>query len=259
MQRVNVILSLLALLCAPSWANAQRLDQPETDEQTDNGSKFSANISLNQDAFFGFWPMASGAYEMTDGLDFTFYSIVWTTPSFGVGGGTGLWTEFGVGTSFRVLDDKLSINPQIGILNGNLLSGLDGRARAAEGLVPNLTVDYDDDILEAELYFGYYVGVRGEKANRLDYIHYWAYAGVKPMGFGDGKAKDLLTLGMHWEQLRFTGVPSGSDGYNLYRWIGPYVQFALPADVSLRFSAGANLDDDTTPIDFYKVSIAMGF
>jgi hypothetical protein len=257
MKRVKAMLWLVGALSIPAAATAQ-VDAAGA-EEADQGSPFSASITLNQDAFFGFYPILGAGYEVADGIDFTFYSIIWTTPSFGIGGsGFGLWTEVGLGANFRLLDDAISINPQLGLLNGTLLSGSD-TALAAEGIVPNLTVDYDGEYAEAEFYFGFYLSLRGETANRNDFIHYWAYGGVKPLAFLGGKAAGLLTVGLHWEQLRRQVVSGEGDSANIYRWIGPYVAFALPNDISLRFGAGWDLESENGGPDFYKASIGMSF
>lgn len=263
MQRVKGTLWLLGILCVPVGVAAQtetevELSEAEEVEAEEEGSPWSADIELNQDAFFGFYPFLAAGYSLSDLLDFTFYSIIWTTPSFGIGGGTGLWTEVGAGVSLNLAGGAISVNPQVGVLNGALLSGGD-QAKAAEGIVPNITVDYDGDHAEAEFYFGYYLALRGASQAKSDFIHYWAYGGLKPLGFTGGPAAGLLTVGMHWEQLRYQRVPAEGEAHNLYRWIGPYVKLELPHGVSLRFAAGANLDDDTTPLDFYKATVGFSF
>jgi hypothetical protein len=261
MKRVKAMLWLVGALSIPAAATAQ-VDAAGA-EEADQGSPFSASITLNQDAFFGFYPILGAGYEVADGIDFTFYSIIWTTPSFGVGApsGFGLWTEVGLGASFRLLDDSVSITPQLGLLNGALLNGT-GEGLAGEGIVPNLTADYDGKYAEGEFYFGYYIALRGESDTKSNFIHYWAYAGLKPLALLGGAAEGLLSVGAHWEQLRYQRVPADGDAFNLYRWIGPYVALALPNDISLRFGIGWNLDKNdaaTVPIDFYKASIGMSF
>jgi hypothetical protein len=264
MKSVKGTLWLVGLLCVPALASAQTVTEVSVAE-VEEESPWSADISLNQDAFFGFYPFMAGSYAISDLMDFTFYSIIWTTPSFSTGAfadsnpnGGGLWTEVGLGVNFKFLDDAISVNPQLGMLNGTLLSGA-GTALAGEGIVPNLTVDYDGDHVEAEFYFGYYLALRGESDAKSDFIHYWTFAGFKPLAFGGGPAADLLTIGAHWEQLRYQRVPGGADASNIYRWIGPYVKFALPVGVSLRFGAGWDLESDNGGPDFYKASVGFSF
>src|SRR6185312_6515847 len=121
--------------------------------------KFHGGVTLKQDSFFGFQTILDAGYEVADNIDFTFYSWLWTSPNFGRSrvvagpngmqvdaGGNGLWTEVGMGLNFRLFNDTLSINPQFGILNGALLSSrIVGRGiRAAEGVVPSITFNYDN-------------------------------------------------------------------------------------------------------------------
>ncbi len=77
------------------------------DAQTEDMDKFSFDVSLNSDQFFGFYPFFQGGYSVSDNVDFTFYGIFW---SGGTGGAWGNWTEFGVGVNLAVADG-LSINP----------------------------------------------------------------------------------------------------------------------------------------------------
>jgi hypothetical protein len=225
--------------------------QPEADAE--EGPETSFTISLNQDIFFGFYGTAAGAVELAPGISFTAYTILWTTPSFSASGsgGDGLWTEFGAGVSFSVLEDRLTINPQVGILNGVLLSGSQ-RGLAFEGIVPNLTANYRDDLFQAQIYAGYYLGLREENpVGARDFLHYWANAGLRPTSF--------LGLGLHWEQLVQTrGTGPGVDG-NLYMWVGAYGELAA-GPFALRFTAGVDVVDAETELrDFYKVNVAATF
>ncbi|TVQ03187.1 MAG: hypothetical protein EA381_01940, partial [Planctomycetaceae bacterium] len=157
-------------------------------------SMFAASLGFNQDTFFGNYTTLFAGVAINELVDFTFYSILWHTdlfasPSVQADGtlarteGVGLWTEFGFGLNFKALDGGLNINPQIGILSGSLLSsGMTDTARVFDGLVPNLTINYDDTFLESEFYMGYYVATRGARANNNDYLHWWTNAGIKPWG-----------------------------------------------------------------------------
>ncbi|MEM9328582.1 MAG: DUF6733 family protein, partial [Bacteroidota bacterium] len=89
--------------------------------QDDDDDKFGMSVSLNSDALFGFYPFFAGSYAINDGLDFTFYGILWSGGTGGEALGWGNWTEFGIGLGFPV-GDALYVNPQIGLLNGSLLS-----------------------------------------------------------------------------------------------------------------------------------------
>lgn len=228
-------------------------------------SRFSATIGFNQDVFFGNYTTAAAGYAVNEKVDVTVYSILWHTDFFsqGPGGlngigidGTGLWTEFGGGLNFKMWDGSLNVNPQFGILNGALLSSGGGTNEPVvfDGFVPNLTANYGDGVLESQLYAGYYIGARG--ADQNDFIHWWYNAGVKPWG-NCNSWTSTLSMGLHYEMLNQT-APGSAD--NLYQWLGPYFQVALPNGFTARYSAGANVDDSVGLGDnFYKVNIGYSF
>jgi hypothetical protein len=239
-------LPLLTLLVAAFSA------APATAQETKPAASFT--VAVNQDNFFGFYPTFAGIYQVGKKTDFAFYGILWTIPAFGLGGGGGnLWTEFGVGARFRSAGDKLAIKPQIGILSGSLLSGGtgDGGPAAFEGVVPNLTINYSDSKFEAESYTGYYVATRRPAGNTtLDFLHFWGNAGVK--------FAKIASVGAHYEQLRNSRNSSTGVGTNNYKWLGGYVQFALPMGAAARFTTGANVLDGGAG-DFYKLGVSFGF
>lgn len=227
---------------------------------------FAGTIGLNQDIFFGNYTTVYGGYAITDRTDFTFYSILWHTDFFsqGPGGldgpvgidGIGLWTEFGAGLNFKRLGGALNINPQLGILNGALLSGITGQfPKAFEGVVPNITVSYDDTFTESEFYMGYYVATRGRRADNADFLHWWVNGGIKPWG-DSNDWKQIISTGLHYENLRLTGP---GDAANLYAWLGPYVQFSLPNGLGARFSSGWDVDRKNYGENFYKVNVTYDF
>ena len=213
-------------------------------------SKFSFDVSLNSDQFFGFYPFFQGAYQLNDKTAFTFYGILW---SGGTGGGWGNWTEFGVGANFDV-GGGLSINPQIGILGGNLLSsGTAGEAILGDGIVPNLTVGLDRDKVEGQIYVGYYAPLRDNapsEGTTLSYLHYWINGGYKFSGF--------FSAGLHFEHLINTGGSAVEESTDVYQWLGPYVQFAKPGGGPFaRFSFGTDLVEAND--SFFKLSAGYSF
>lgn len=229
-------------------------------------SRFSATIGFNQDTFFGNYTTAAAGYAINERVDATFYSILWHTDFFSQSGlgavdgiqGTGLWTEFGGGLNFKFLDGALNVNPQFGILNGALLSsgaaGVVNEPAVFDGVVPNLTVNYGDSLIQSQLYAGYYIGTRGVDQN--DFIHWWYNAGVSPWGECNNWLS-TLSAGVHYEMLAQT-APGTAD--NLYQWLGPYMQVALPNGFTMRYSAGANIDDGAGLGDnFYKVNLGYSF
>ncbi|MEM9829947.1 MAG: DUF6733 family protein [Bacteroidota bacterium] len=222
-------------------------------EEEDN---FDMSVSLNSDLFFGFYPFFAGSYG-SGSIDFTFYGILW---SGGTGGGWGNWTEFGVGVGIPV-GDALYVNPQIGLLNGSLLSsGATGQSVLAEGIVPNLTVGLDTDMLEGELYAGYYAGF-DHASSTSNFLHYWISAGYKLNSF--------FSLGLHFEQLNFTGGSDAEDdaGFPIYVSLGPYVQFADPnGGAFAKFITGGDLRSDeqveesgNSISSFFKLSVGYSF
>lgn len=217
------------------------------------------SVVMNQDAFFGFYPTFNGLIPVSENVDLSFYGILWTTPSFGNGGGNDLWTEFGIGANFILNDGKLQVKPQIGLTNGTLLSGGVRNAQDvptgtgsnfADGIVPSLTINYADDSFEAEYYGGYYAALRNRNdPGANDFLHTWINAGYKfTSNFSAGAHYELLS------NTRAQGAPSSV----VYQWVGPYVQFSLKKGFFARFTAGADIEDGNDG-DFYKLAVGMSF
>lgn len=249
--RAMPIVALASLTATPALAQTSV-------EDPDN----SFTVALNQDSFFGFYPTFNGLLEMNDDMDFSFYGIMWTKPAFGLNPtntGDDLWTEFGAGVNLHFMNDRLMVKPQLGITNGALLSGgdLDDNgnvqgANFADGIVPSLTINYNDATWEAEWYSGYYAALRDRNEDAaLDFFHVWANAGYKITPY--------MSVGAHWEWLdnpRNT-YPGGAED-EVYMWLGGYVQFSLPKGMFTRFSAGSDISDNGEG-DFYKMTVGMSF
>lgn len=132
-------------------------------EKKDSKLPYTATLTVNSDSFFGLTPMAQVGIPLNDKVSITGYTILWSGIRNGGAGNFGHWAEFGGGLNFSLMEGALNINPQIGILNGNLLSrGNFGNGNPVfnEGVVPNLTIFFDKNRIEAELYGGYYIGTR---------------------------------------------------------------------------------------------------
>lgn len=242
-------LALLTVAAALPNAHAQTSAAPPP-------QSYELILALNQDSFFGFYPTVAGSIRMTNNLHAAFYATVWTTPSFSFNkGGGGLWTEVGGGLKITLLSNTVSIIPQLGVLNGTLLSG-SAEPLAFEGVVPNLTARYDGKWAEAELYFGYYISGRAPYAN--DFIHYWVNAGVKPLAFRSSPSSATLSVGVHFEHLRHQRNKGGAAS-DLYQWIGPYVQVGLPLGFAMRFSAGVDIAPEVSKREFYKLNVTKSF
>lgn len=233
-------------------------------QQSSAPPKATYKIAMNQDSFFGFYPTVAGAYRINDRFDATVYGIFWTTPSFGTGGGGGLWTEGGAGINVRTFDGKLTFTPQLGILNGKLLSN--GSAPMAfEGIVPNITSNLSTERFEGEFYMGRYTALRTGRVpgpnggplvnagNQNNFLHWWINSGVK--------LNSVVSAGVHYEHLGSN--PSGNlASSSVYKWLGPYVQATLAPGFALRFTAGPDIQSrpasDPTG-SFYKLSASYTF
>jgi hypothetical protein len=239
---MNAILTRGTLLCLFTVL----LAVPAVTAQDDD--RFSFDASFNSDQFFGFYPFFQGGYAVSDDVDFTFYSILW---SGGTGSAWGNWTEFGVGVSFDAAEG-LSINPQIGLLNGNLLaSGAVGSGVFAEGIVPNVTVNLDQQGIEGQIYAGFYAPLRDEVDNNLtatttlSFLHYWINGGYQ--------FSDLFSAGLHYEHLINTGGSNVEESADTYQWFGPYVQFTKPGGGPfIRFAGGTDFLEQND--SFFKLT-----
>lgn len=230
--------------------------------QAQDPPKATYRIAMNQDSFFGFYPTVYGAFRINDKIDATAYGIFWTTPSFGTGGGGGLWTEAGGGVNLKTFDGKWTFTPQLGILNGKLLSN-GSFPMAFEGIVPNITSNVNTDRFEGEFYMGRYTSLRSGRVSgpnntlvpagvQNNFLHWWINGGVK--------ASKNFSVGVHYESLGSN--PSAGPSSSVYRWLGPYVQANMSDGFSLRFSAGPDILD-RAPTDgtgsFYKLSAIYTF
>jgi hypothetical protein len=260
---MKLALSLTALVCLPAVLAPPARAQSAPDED-----RASYTISMNQDTFFGFYPIFTSAYKVNDKVDWTTYGIFWTTPSFGTGGGGGLWTEFGTGVNFKAADGKVNINPQLGFLNGKLLSN-GNFPMAFEGFVPSITANVNTDRAEAQLYAGFYTALRKGRVPdsagtglaaapvQNNFVHWWLNGGYK--------IAPVLSAGLHYEALDFRASGSGSSGIpnsGVYKWLGPYVQANLSSKFSVRFTFGSNVMDRPATDgndSFYKLGATYTF
>lgn len=221
-----------------------------------DSEKLSVGLSLNHDAFFGFNPMMTFAYSLSETDALTAYGIQWGA---GTGSGWGQWTEFGIGYNKTV--GNFDINPQIGFTFGSLLSsGAVQEGIVGDGIVPNLTVNYGSDLWEGQFYFGYYGALSdnteaGQSTN--NYVHYWANIGIKATSF--------LSIGAHFEELYLSGGQTNGGGEldraDGYMWLGPYIQLQKNG-IGMRLSTGGNLADEEerfAPNGFYKLAFFASF
>jgi hypothetical protein len=151
------------------------------------------------------------------------------------------------------MDGAFIVNPQIGVLNGALLSG-SNRAQAFEGVVPTLTINHNAKYTEGQLYFGYYLATSAPRTN--DFVHWWINGGFKPFADRCDWLK-IMSFGAHFEQLYQTRNANGPTS-TIYSWVGPYTQFTLPNNVFIRFTAGRDIQGDVSGT-FYKLALGFSF
>lgn len=230
-----------ALCAAPAMAQEEK--------------QFNFSATLNSDQFFGFYPTFQGSYGVSDKTALTFYGILW---SGGTGSGWGNWTEFGLGLNIEAAEG-LNINPQIGILGGNLLSSSAiGQSVIGDGIVPNLTVNWLREVTEGQFYFGYYAPL-GERSpvnpnqpplGTLVFVHYWANFGIR--------ASEMFSIGAHFEHLINSGGSNVEESTDFYQWLGPYIQFTKPGGGPFaRFAFGPDLVEGNN--SFFKLTAGFSF
>ncbi len=85
---------------------------------------------------------------------------------------------------------------------------------------------------------------------QLDFLHYWANAGVK--------SASIASAGVHVGTRRNsrTAAVNGSPS-DTYRWVGGYLQFTWPhSHAFTHFTAGSNVINGATG-GFYKLSTGV--
>lgn len=190
-------------------------------------------VGFLQDNAFGFLPTVAGSFPMSEKWSFTFYGNFWTNPFYGTpsSAGNDIWLESGIGASTLTANDRLLLNPTLGLTHGKLLhGGPDGVF--GDGLVPALTLFYKDRQFELEAWGSFYKSLRRKTgANSSDFILYWLYPGVF--------LKKNVSLGLHYEQFYLSRTTLG-EAQSLYHMMGGYVKFTIDERYWMRFSAGKN-------------------
>lgn len=205
------------------------ISSPAFAQEKEEDPGYYGSITINSDSFFGLTPIAAVGIPLTDTIDLTGYAIFWS----GIGNGTGSfghWTEFGGGVNFNLMDGALSINPQLGVLNGSLLSrgafgSGTGNAMFGEGYVPNIVILFEQGGFELELYGGYYMGARTQTGAKTTPLGVTEHGAVDPAiatisATSEGAAA-LSQLGLKKEFFP-------NDNYNLnytHFWAFPGYQF----------------------------------
>jgi hypothetical protein len=209
---------------------------------------FGATVMLNSDSFFGFVPSFTGYYNLTDSLAVTSYGNFWSAGT--LDSRFGNWNEFGLGLNYK-LTNYLSFNPQIGIVSGGLLSGNGAGTELSDGWVPNFTLNLASPTWEGQVYFGAYLPTGARGATSASFLHFWANAGYR--------VNEVMSFGMHAEQLSGGADLTTDIGDAVYTWVGPYVQFRN-ADKGLfvRFTGGWDSAANGNG-SFYKMTVGFTF
>jgi len=237
---MRTLISFIIFITLSSFVFSQEKD---TTQKQDTSNLY---LTLNQDINFGFYSIATGYIPLRKNLDFTFYGNFYTNPTFAEDeGGTGLWTEFGVGLNFKV-GKKLNINPAIGLTNGRLLSAGE-HPSMGEGIAPNLNMSYTSKRFEVQLFGAYYIALQRLGENTANFYIYSVSPGIR-LG-------SHISFGGHFEHIHLYELKKNND-YTIYRWLGGYIQFTILNKYNLRFIGGsdsANRGTDT----FYKMILGI--
>ncbi|MDN5202582.1 hypothetical protein QQ008_14435 [Fulvivirgaceae bacterium BMA10] len=220
----------------------------EEEEKKEKQTTFAVNFIHNSVA--GFSPIFLATKELKENLNLTFYSIFWTNPTFGtIGNGGDLLLETGIGLGFKLLDNKLYVNPTLGIAHGKFLSGGD-QTLIAEGLVPNIFAIYNNDWFEFETYLAYYAATRKGGPTTKDFLLNWIAPGIK--------VNQSFSLGGYYEKFALTKITDPEvDPFDVYEWLGGYAKVSFDEGKFIRLAMGTNLSEDGIGDDFYKISVFL--
>ncbi len=228
------------------------LQQPHAQEAIDNEKRPSTfGVTLTMENAFGFYPIIYGTIGLSANLDFTFYGVMWTNPSFGLPQSTfssDLWLENSFGIGFNAFNGKAYINPSIGFTHGKFLSGGE-QSVAFEGIAPSLSLYFYPGKTDTEIFFAYYQHLRDEVTDPVNrstagMMFYW----VTP-GYWITKS---FCAGIHYEGL-FLKFGDG-DLESSYQWLGPFIKFRVNGRYDLRFAVGPNLKEGIYADEFYKLT-----
>ncbi|WP_103068357.1 DUF6733 family protein [Aquimarina sediminis] len=235
----KIIITLCAFILSVHIIYAQ-------ETETKKKATFATKIIHNSVA--GFYPIFFGNFETNKNYDITMYSIFWTNTSFGnLESGSDLLLETGVGIGFKLLDNKLYVNPTFGISHGKFSSD-SKETKIGEGLVPNLFVAYNDGLFDFEGYIAYYKSLREDDGIvTKDYLLNWAAPGIQ--------IGNRVVLGAFYESFGITRLEDAPGSVKIYQWLGGSIKMKFDKGIAFRISAGSTLNTDVgTSDEFYKVS-----
>lgn len=235
--------------------------------------KTHLHLTLQVDPFFGFLPIAGAVFKTKPWFGYTVYGKIWASSHFAskeqyklldennnlkevrVYTNDGSLTEIGGGVNFWLLDQKLSIRPQVGITNGSLFSG--GNPGPLDAIVPNLITTYQSKRLDLYQNVTIFYHLREKGAEFKDVGHLVFLGGYKFIKY--------LTAGIYWDYLwEIFNSKRGPYPADIVHWIGPYAQVNLPNGAYFRYTAGWNIGDKKStfffkPQEYYKVAFFFPF
>jgi hypothetical protein len=221
-------------------------------QESENSSSTSLSILFNADNAFGFYPTILGSIPINDQLSASFYSILWTNPTYGNlnMAGTDMWLETGGGLTWSLLDGQLILNPSIGLTHGRLQSGAE-RSLIGEGLVPSLVTIYNGQQgIELESLLTYYKSIRKDQPTDIttDFSILNLY-----LGYAFNK---YLALGGFYDAFLQTRQTNGQF-LALYQVLGGYLRIKINDFANFRFSAGYNFMPEANGFssEYYRLSV----
>ena len=235
----KIITTIVFFICA-ILVNAQETSEKET---TPNSSFVIMPI---HNSVAGFSNVFLGSVSINPKLNVTFYSVFWNNPSFGnLNTGSDLFLETGVGLGFKLLDDKLYVNPTLGFGHGKFLSN-GTKTLIGEGIIPNVLVLYNTEKFELDSYLSLYKSFRRGGDITRDLLLNWIVPGYK--------VSKTFSFGAYYEQLVQVRRTDDLFENSIYQWLGAYVKVSLKNHIWFRLAAGANLDTTLgTSNEFYKI------
>lgn len=219
----------------------------QNNENSERPSTFS--VSMSQENAFGFYPAVYGSFGLNESMDFTYYGIFWTNPSFGLpqtSFSSDLWLESGIGVGFDALNGTAYINPSLGFTHGKFLSG-GSEGIVFDGVVPSVIAYFYPGSFDGEIYIGYYQHLREQSSNTYDLLLYWIYSGIW--------VSDKISAGIHYEGLFINFAQTKLE--SSYQWLGLYFKISSGGKYTFRLSGGPNLKEGIYSSEFYKLSVLI--
>lgn len=276
---------LLYLTVSPASAEEAKEAQKESDH-------FYVSVSLNQDKFFGFYPIISGTYFLRNDFGIAFGTTLYQNLSNPRPDWSNPWTWVYGGIHKSFMDGKLVLRPMVGFTNGQVNScgaaqlGSNGgcHANVFDAFLFLFQGHYIGEWLDADAYFVLVKDVREQGPTQSAFTHHWLYAGV-PIIHTERGTK--LIVGGYYEDIHqingggnacFGCLANGRDAsvlppQGMIAWLGGYVELRMPMGMSLFFAAGKDFAQDVHTInaagapgpnanpsgDFYKVRFTKVF